>query len=420
MLSQNRTDAFMLASSFRSGFINEELVIIEVLIIKRGKTMYFNIPTKVYFGDSVLKNFQNEIVKQGRNALIVTGKSSAIKSGVMDDLLPILNELEIGYTVFNEIMENPDISIVEKGKNVFLKSYGRIHAVQNYKSYGHNHAPRNYDFIIAIGGGSPLDAAKAISIMAANDLSKEDIYNTALHRKAFPIIAIPTTSGTGSEITPYSVLSNEETKVKAGFGNEFMFPKISFLDPKYTVSMSHTVTRDTAIDALSHLLEGLYSNKYNEFLLPFIYSGIKLIYENLSKCLKEPDNLMYRKNLMLASNYGGIVIAHTSTTLQHSIGYPLTTIFGVSHGLANGIVMKQIMDLYEPHIKDRLDALFCFLGIKKTELFDWLDTLEMKFMGVIDECFLNERIPEVMMSRNMTLIPYQVKEYEIIQIYESL
>jgi alcohol dehydrogenase class IV len=88
---------------------------------------------------------------------------------------------------------------------------------------------------------------------------------------------------------------------------------------------------------------------------------------------------------MLASNYGGIVIAHTSTTLQHSIGYPLTTEFGVSHGLANGLVMKQIMNLYEVAIKDKLTDLFCYLKTDKNAFFDWIDTLEMKFNGKIDE-----------------------------------
>ncbi|MCL1827788.1 MAG: iron-containing alcohol dehydrogenase, partial [Candidatus Cloacimonetes bacterium] len=236
----------------------------------------------------------------------------------------------------------------------------------------------------------------------------------------FPILAIPTTSGTGSEITQYSVITNRETSIKAGFGSEKCFPKVSFLDPKYTLSLNARVTRDTAIDALSHLLEGLYSNKYNEFLLPFIHTGVKLIYDNLSLCLKDLSCIKYRHNLMLAANYGGIVIAHTSTTLQHSIGYPLTTVFGVSHGLANGLVMRQIMNLYEPHIKDRTDRLFVKLNITKDAFFKWLDSFEMVFEGKIDEVFLKNRVPEVLKSRNMTLSPCVVNEQEITNIYKTL
>ena len=371
--------------------------------------MYFFIPTKIYFGCHVLKEFGKEISKYGNKAFIVTGRQSAVQSGVLDDLLPLLESMQIEYTIFAEITENPDIKSISRGKEAFAT-----------QMQGQRQALPLHDFIIAIGGGSPLDAGKAISIMAANDLEEKDIYNTALHKKAFPIIAIPTTSGTGSEATQYSVLSNNETKIKAGFGNELMFPKLSFVDPKYTLSLGYHVTRDTAIDALSHLLEGLYSNKYNEFLLPFICTGVKLIFENLHACLADLQNIKYRHNLMLASNYGGIVIAHSSTTLQHSIGYPLTTVYGLSHGLANGVVMKQIMDLYEPHIKKRLDDLFSFVGITKNQFFDWIDTLELQFEGKIDNTFIEKRTPEVMKSRNMTLNPFEVKENDVIKIYREL
>ena len=376
--------------------------------------MNFYMPTKVYFGKDVVSRFGKEVTKYGKKPLIVTGQTSAIKSGVLDDLLPILNEHDIKYVIFNNVEENPDILSIEKGRDAFLG---------NSVSKGINEtmtSDNSCDFIIAVGGGSPLDAGKAISLMTANNLCAHDIYNSTLHKKGFPIIAIPTTSGTGSEVTPYSVLSNNESKLKAGFGNELMFPKLALLDPKYTLSLSKTVTRDTAIDALSHLLEGLYSNKYNQFLLPLIYTGVKIIYENLSECLKNLDEITFRQNLMLASNYGGIVIAHTSTTLQHSIGYPLTTEFGLSHGLANGVVMKEIIDMYEPHIKNRIDGLFQFVNISKKQFLDWLESFDMKFEKIIDDDFIQKRVPEVMSSRNMMLNPCTVSSDDIINIYRKI
>jgi alcohol dehydrogenase len=318
----------------------------------------------------------------------------------MDNLLPILLENNIKYTIFNDIMENPETAVVDKGCKVLIEN--------------------DCDFVIAIGGGSPLDAAKAISLQSASEITINEIYDTTKHKKAFPIIAIPTTSGTGSEVTPYSVLNDSNTNIKAGFGSELIFPKIAFLDPKYTISLNKTITRDTTIDALSHLLEGIYSNKHNTYLLPIVLHGIRLIYKNLIPCLDNPADIECRKNIMLASNYGGIVIAHSSTTLQHSIGYPLTTEFGVSHGLANGLVMKKIMDLYEPHLHNRLDTLFDFLKISKKQFFCWLDSLEMKFIGKIDEDFISKRVPEVMRSRNMALNPLTVNEKQIIEIYSSI
>ena len=362
--------------------------------------MYFNIPTKLYFTPEVLANYGSMIVNFGKKALLVTGKTSAEKSGVLADLLPILQRDKISYTIFSEIMENPETSVIDKGTRI----------LNDIKC----------DFLIAIGGGSPIDATKAIAIQYANNLHISEIYHIEKHKKALPIIAIPTTSGTGSEITQYSVLTSSENGTKAGFGSELIFPKIAFLDAKYTFSLSKTITRDTAIDALSHLLEGLYSNKYNEYLMPIIYHGVKLIFDNLVPCMAEPANIKHREALMLASNYGGVVIAHTSTTLQHSIGYPLTTTFGVSHGLANGLVMKQIMELYEPYLNDRLTLLFNHLKITKNQFFDWLDTLQMKFVGRIDNEFLSQKVSEVMKSRNMALNPVQINEEEIKKIYISI
>jgi alcohol dehydrogenase class IV len=362
--------------------------------------MNFHIPTKILIDQNILQKQHQDLANHGNTALIVTGKSSAIKSGVLDDLLPILDHHKIKYTIFNEIMENPDLNIVEKGNQIFKET--------------------NSDFIIAIGGGSPIDAAKAISLMAANDLNKSNLYDSSNHISAHPIVAISTTSGTGSEVTPYSVLNNSETNTKAGFGTPLIFPKIALLDPKYTLSLNQTITRDTAIDALSHLLEGIYSNKYNEFLIPFIQTGFKLIYDNLKPCLQNPHDINPRQALMTASNYGGIVIAHTSTTLQHSIGYPLTTEFGVTHGLANGLVMKHIMNLYEPAIKDRLTLLWNYMNITKSQFFEWLNTFDMVFEGNIDNNFIQRRINEVMNSRNMALNPIKVKEDEIINIFKQL
>jgi len=345
-------------------------------------------------------NHGAEIASCGKKAFIVTGRNSAKASGALDDVIAVLRKAGIGYHIFDEVSANPETETVRQG-SILLKEQG-------------------CNFIIAIGGGSPIDAAKAISLMVANNLDIADIYKVERYKAGLPLVAIPTTAGTGSEVTQYSVLTNSSTKIKAGFGCEFAFPKLAMCDARYTLSASETVTRDTAIDAFSHLLEGIYSNRYNEFLMPLILRGLKLIYENLSQCLQEPRALRYREALMLASTYGGMVIAHTSTTLQHSIGYPLTSVFGVSHGLANGLVMKSIMELYEPHLCGRLDRVFEHLGVGKVGLFDWLDTLGMRFEGVIDEEFISGNLAAVMGSRNMALNPLQVTEEQVVRVYGEL
>jgi len=362
--------------------------------------MYFHIPTKVYIGSNVVTQHGAELASFGKKALIITGKTSAIESGALRDITNELQALHIDYHIFNEVTANPETHIVQRGS-------------EQMKA-------QNCDFLIAIGGGSPIDTAKAISLQVANKLDISELYSTEKHKTGFPLVAIPTTAGTGSEVTQYSVLTDSHTKIKAGFGSEHAFPRLALCDAKYTLSCSETVTRDTAIDALSHLLEGIYSLKYNEFLLPFILQGIKLIYENLRECLQNPQDIRHREALLFASNYGGIVIAHTSTTLQHSIGYPLTSVFGTSHGLANGLVMKSIMNLYEPHLQGRLNPVFEYIKASKSQLFTWLDSLDMHFTGTIDDAFISVNLPAVMKSRNMALNPLTVSEAQIIDIYKGI
>lgn len=359
-----------------------------------------NIPTEIIFGRKCIQEKGDRIRCFGKKALIVTGKRSAKLSGALNDILMILADQSKEYVIFDDVTENPEIDIINRGITQCL-----FH---------------NCDFVIAIGGGSPLDAAKAIALGAASQISGLELFIPGKHLKALPLIAVPTTSGTGSEVTQYSVLTDEVNKKKAGFGSSLIYPKVSFLDPTYTLSLSVQSTRDTAIDALSHLLEGLYSKLRNPLIYPFIYEGVKLIWQNLENCLNNPLEYSLRSHLMQASLYGGLVIAQSGTTMQHSIGYPLTSNFGISHGLANGLVMKSIMELYYPSIKDEVDNLLSYLGIGMSEFFNWLESLELKTEVKLTDDFIEEKIEEVLNSRNMVNNPIDITSTQIRQIYYQL
>ncbi|MEF3694494.1 MAG: iron-containing alcohol dehydrogenase family protein [Candidatus Cloacimonadota bacterium] len=361
--------------------------------------MYY-VPTRVFFAENALSRAKAKILKLGTRALIVTGAHSALKSGALDAVQSLLQEGGIAWEVFDQVSENPSLETVMDGATMLLET--------------------GCDFLIGIGGGSPIDAAKAINLVAANHTKIEDIYNASLYSKAFPLVAIPTTSGTGTEVTPYSVLTDLKAGKKAGFGSELAFPHTAILEPAFTLSLSRKVTLHTGIDALSHLLEGLYSNKRNRVMYPIIYNGIKTIYHNLPKCMSQPDNLEARSEMMRASLYGGMVIAHASTTLQHSIGYPLTTEYGVPHGLANGIVMRSVMDLYYPALKAELDNLFEYLGISRDQFYKWLEALQISLDFQISESFIDSRLPEVLSSRNMANNPFDISAEDIRKIYYEL
>lgn len=360
----------------------------------------FYCPVRIIFADNAMQKAESYMGGLGKKALIVCGRNSAIASGAMDNLSISLAKLGIAYCVYGEITENPVLQDVMRGSRIMQE--------------------QACDFVIGVGGGSPIDAAKAISLAAANNLEETELYSTDKFLKAFPIVAIPTTSGTGTEATQYSVLTDPAQKKKAGFGHVKAFPKLAILDPKYTFSLPNEVTLHTALDALSHLLEGLYSNQRSPVLYPLIYSGIAKIMKHLPIVLADACNLEARTELMQASLYGGMVIAQGSTTLQHSIGYPLTSEYNIAHGLANAIVMEEIMNLYQPYVRPELDALFAALQISKEQFLEWLLALPFqKKVNILDE-FIFRAIPQIMASRNMALNPLQVSADDIRNILEKI
>jgi len=356
----------------------------------------FYCPTRIVFAPGAMNKADFYLASLGKRALIVSGKQSAKLSGALDDALAVLKKLGMSATIYDAISENPSLESIVAGKEILLSE--------------------NCNLVIGIGGGSPIDAAKAIALAAANDLSLHQLYQTELFKFAYPIVAVPTTSGTGSEATQYSVLTDVKQKKKAGFGHLLAFPTLAILDPKYTLSLPKPGTMHTALDALSHLLEGLYSNQRSPIFYALIHKGIASIWKFLPIALKEPENLKARTELMLASLYGGMVIAQGSTTFQHAIGYPLTSYYNVPHGLANAMAMKAVMELYYPAVKTELDELFAYLNCSKSEFYKWLDSLPFTKKLELDDSFIEEAIPLILEARNMALNPVPVGAKEIRQV----
>ena len=362
--------------------------------------MNYYLPTKIIYGKNAVEESKNDLVQIGSKALIVTGRNSARLSGALAQITQLLKSINIEYSLYSEIEENPTLLSVQKGVEITRS--------------------QDCDFIIGIGGGSPIDAAKAIALLVGSNLAIEDIYNSAKFTKALPIVAVPITSGTGTEATQYSVLTDTINHKKAGFGSPLVFPTLSIMNPEFTISLPKSVTLNTAIDALSHLLEGIYSKNRNELVYPMLFEGVKLIIENLPKTLKSPTDYSSRDALMRASMFGGIVIAHSGTTLQHSIGYPLTTKFNTPHGLANGIVMQDIMELYYPHIKEPLDSLFSYLNMTKDSFYKWLEQFNLTLDNDLNSELIDYMTTKVMATRNMALNPLLVTEDDVKKLYRNL
>jgi len=298
----------------------------------------FNMPAKLVCGRGCVQA-NAELLKNYKNALIVTGKSSAKLSGALDDMTAVLEKNGTAYTVFDKITENPLISTCLEG--------------------GVLAAETDADLVIAIGGGSALDAGKAVAAFAmmvknaGTPIDPMALFTAAGNAASLPIVAIPTTSGTGSEANPYSVLTlDTEATGKDGdivrkktFNSPNSYPKIAFLDAKYTETMTERTTISTALDALCHCIESYMSPKSTAISQMFAVYGAKLI----TIVMAQTENRLWpltseqREMLMYASCAGGIAINTTGTGFPHPLGYNLTFGRNVPHGAACAIFMEEFI-----------------------------------------------------------------------------
>lgn len=362
--------------------------------------MSFYMPTKIYHGKECIKKNASLFKKFGKKALIVTGKSSAKKSGALDDVIKALSENNISYDIFDKVLNNPTV------ENCFEGGL----AAKETKA----------DFIVAIGGGSPLDAAKAISMYAANDMLPMQIFDGEQKNKPLPVIGIPTTAGTGSEVTQYSVLTVDSEETKKSFSTPDTFMKIAFLDAKYTSSLPMDITIDTAVDALSHAFESILNKRTTVMSELYAKEAIKLIGKTLTPLLNK--NILYddRKNLLLASTYAGIAIAQTGTTIVHSMGYPLTYYKGLSHGNANGILLASFLDGCDKVNHDLVSSLLKSMGLESLQEFDEILNSLMPERNIITQEEAKTYAKKAIKAKNVASCPWDITETDEYNIFSKL
>ncbi len=283
-------------------------------------------PVKCIWGDNAVTENSSALKSLGSKCLILTGKSGAVKSGALDDAKIALEKENISYEIFDEIGENPLISVCHKA----------------------GIAARNADadFILGIGGGSVLDAAKAIAIYASNPvLSPIDIYKREYGNSPLPVALIGTTAGTGSEVTAVAVLTNDETGIKKSISGPDCYAAISFCDPKYTYSLPYKSTVSTALDAFAHAIEGYFTPRGKGIIKLYAEKCIPELYGCL-KALSETDTVLseLRDTLYYSSIYAGLVINTCGTAFPHPLGYVLTENYGIPHGTACAAFFAPFID----------------------------------------------------------------------------
>ncbi len=283
---------------------------------------HFVIPNHTVVGTNVLGEAAPLLKKMGNKAFIVTGRHVAV-SDMMKQFTALLNENGIGCVIFDGITGEPTDTMIENGVEM-LKSSG-------------------CDFIIGIGGGSPLDSAKAIAAMAVNEGSIADYNGKEITGEILPLAAIPTTAGTGSEATKFTVITDSEKGIKMLLKGDVLVPKLAIVDSSFTVGAPKSVTSATGLDALTHAVEAYTSRKAFSMTDTLAVSAVKRIMKYLPIAYKEPDNSLAREQMSIAALEAGICINNSSVTIVHGMSRPIGALFHVPHGMSNAMLLKECL-----------------------------------------------------------------------------
>ena len=283
---------------------------------------HFVIPNHTVVGTNVLGEAAPLLKKMGNKAFIVTGRHVAV-SDMMKQLTVLINENGIGCVIFDGITGEPTDTMIENGVEM-LKSSG-------------------CDFIIGIGGGSPLDSAKAIAAMAVNEGSIADYNGKEITGEILPLAAIPTTAGTGSEATKFTVITDSEKGIKMLLKGDVLVPKLAIVDSSFTVGAPKSVTSATGLDALTHAVEAYTSRKAFSMTDTLAVSAVKRIMKYLPIAYREPDNSLAREQMSIAALEAGICINNSSVTIVHGMSRPIGALFHVPHGMSNAMLLKECL-----------------------------------------------------------------------------
>lgn len=357
--------------------------------------MLFYIPTKVYCEKDCVKKHGKELSSYGTKAMIVTGSNSSKANGSLHDVQTVLEQEKISCVVFDEIEENPSIETVMKARDIGVKE--------------------GIDFIIGIGGGSPLDAAKAIALMVKNPTETAKVLYETKTLDHLPVVCIPTTCGTGSEVTPYSILTVHEQRIKRGISHR-IFPELALLDWTYLKCMPRKGLINTAVDALAHLIESYLNVNSNEWNRTFSREGLTA-WAQFKDGLRNNQLLEEDYEKMLrASTLAGMAITHTGTSLPHGLSYTLTYELGIPHGRAAGLYLAGFVAQYQN--KEDTDAVLELLGFEDHIKFQ-------EYMRVllghteVDEMILKMGAQTILAdARKMKNYPFAITEQELIEMFQ--
>jgi phosphonate metabolism-associated iron-containing alcohol dehydrogenase len=300
-------------------------------------------PTRLIAGAGSLEQLGREVFRICRSCVVVAGRRSARLSGLLERIQANLQAARVEAVLFDQVEPNPTLETIQEGANFARANRARC--------------------VIGVGGGSALDAAKAIGLLAVNQGDLRDfLKGMRPTQPVLPLVAVPTTAGTGSEVTPYAVLTDVSAGDKYGLVMPELFPRIAILDPSLTIGMPEAVTVDTGLDALCHAIEALFSTQRSLFSDLYARSALDRIINHLPIVKAEPANLESRAEMQLAATFAGMAIADTSTLIPHAMGYPVTVRYDLPHGRVTALLMPAFLEQLQGQEPERVAFVGRVLG----------------------------------------------------------
>ena len=349
----------------------------------------FKTPEYTLIGSKALEEAKPYLKKCGKNALIVTGKH-VVLSDMMAELKKALEEIGIAYFVFDGITGEPTNVMIDEG-------------IAAYKENG-------CDFCIGIGGGSPLDSAKAIAAMITNEGKIADYNGKVIEKPIPPVVAIPTTAGTGSEATQFTVITDVEKDIKMLLKGGYLVPKIAIVDPAYTYSAPKSITAATGMDALTHAIEAYTSRKALPVTDTLAVSAVKRIMKYLPAAYKDGSDEKARYEMSVASYEAGICINNSTVTLVHGMSRPIGALFHVAHGISNAMLLTKCLAFALDGAYEKFANLGREIGAATAEDDD--KTASEKFIEALNEICKICEIP--------TLLEYGIPKDEFFAHMEKM
>lgn len=282
----------------------------------------FSLPGRTIIGENALKDSESILKKLGKKAFIVTGKI-VTKMGTVKVLTDCLEGIGIEYEVFNDITGEPTDTMIEAGVKAFKET--------------------GCDFCIAIGGGSPLDSGKAIVAMTTLDGNISDYMGKTIEGYFPPLVLIPTTAGTGSETTKFTIITDSKKDIKMLLKGESLLPSLAIIDYTLSITAPKKVTAATGMDALTHAVEAYTSRKANPLTDTYALAAIKRIFKYLPLAYEDGDNKKAREEMALAAFEAGVCINNASVTIVHGMSRPIGALFHVAHGVSNAMLIKECL-----------------------------------------------------------------------------